>query len=537
MKPGAVTLQSAHSAKDRARIMAESRAGGGRTIFGAALALSAFALLLDSEALGWLVAPVVFALLIVAITKVPLRTSLLTLTFCVLTLENPADNTAQGRYHSPVYMVGALLLNHMNISTGVKPLFMSGMDILLVALLLVALQRESTRSKIDRVGRVPTPRPLVQLALISLAGTGFMLLSGLARGGDMGATLWQMDRVVYLPIVFFLFHFGLRGPADQVAFGKVVLAAATLRAIAATIIIHTVYTKPDENGIVQILPYATSHNDSVTFAAALVILLALAFTRAGRRAMRAVYVLIPILVVGMISNHRRMVWVQVIIVPVSLYFLTPLNAIKRKIQRIVLMLSPIVAGYALVGWNSESGVFKPVHILRTVVDSKSDPSTLWRDIENFDLIATIKDNLVFGTGYGHPYDEVVAIPAVDYSLEKYLPHNSILGMLSYGGYFGYAAITLLWVVGAFFAMRAYYAATNAIDRATAISCFGTVLIYLIQCWGDLGLGAPNGVFLLAASLAIGGKLATATGAWQEPGAKRTNAGGRAREPVVTASAR
>lgn len=489
------------------------------TTFAMAIALTILGLALDNEALGWLIGPVVLLLLIVTIARAPLRASVLTLIFCVLILENPAESPAGGLWKSPIYLVGALLLNHLNTQTGVKALFMSGMDILLVTMLLVAFQREASGARIDRIGRVPTPKPLVRLAFLSLAGTGFVLISGLVRGGDMGMSLWQIDRVIYLPLVFLLCHLGLRGPQDHIVLGKLVIAAAALRAVAATIIIHTVYFPPDENGIVSILPYATTHTDSVLFATGFVVLLALAFTRSGKRAMWLVYMVAPILILGMISNHRRMVWVQVLLVPVALYIFTPTNAVKRKLQRIAVMLAPIAIVYAAVGWNSGSSLFKPVRILRTVVDSKSDPSTLWRDIENFDLIDTIKENPVFGTGYGHQYNEVIELPAVDYSLEKYLPHNSVLGMLSYSGYFGYAAMTLLWSAGAFFAMRGYYAATKPIDRAAAISCFAVVLIYLIQCWGDLGLGALTAVYLLAPALALAGKLAVATGAWQDGKAK------------------
>jgi hypothetical protein len=354
------------------------------------------------------------------------------------------------------------------------------------------------------------------------------LISGLVRGGDMGMALWQMDRVIYLPIIFLLFHLALRGPADHLVLGKVVIVAATTRALAATYIIHTVYTPPDENGIITILPYATTHHDSVLFATGFVVCLAVAFTRPGPRFMRVVYVVLPILILGMISNHRRMVWVQAALVPVALYILTPSNAIKRKVQRIAMIAAPFVAIYCAAGWNSGSNLFKPVKILRSVVDSKSDNSTLWRDIENFDLISTIRDNPVLGTGYGHPYNEVVTLPAVDYPLEHFLPHNSILGMLSYSGYVGYAAMTLLWVAGAFFAMRAYYASTTALDRAAAISCFGVVLVYLIQCWGDLGLGAPTGIWLVAPALAVAGKLAVANGAWQDRKTKSdASAAGRA----------
>jgi len=291
--------------------------------------------------------------------------------------------------------------------------------------------------------------------------------------------------------------------------------------LAATYVIHTVYELPDDNGIVAILPYATTHSDSMLFATAFVVLLALAFVRPGKRYMRVVYLIMPILLLGMVSNHRRLVWVHVALVAAALYAFTPTNATKRKVQRGALLLSPLAALYCMAGWNSGSRLFKPVQTLRSVVDSKSDNSTLWRDIENFDLISTIKENPIFGVGYGHPYLEVVQLPAVEYPLERFLPHNSVLGLLSASGYVGFAAMTLLWSVGAFFAMRAYYASTNAIDRAAAIVCFGVVLVYLIQCWGDLGLGAPNGVWLIAPALAIGGKLATATGAWSD---KKSNTG-------------
>ncbi len=484
-------------------------------MFGGAIGLIVLALVIDSEAIGWLVAPFVFGLLILAMARVPLRTSLLTLMFCVFTLENPAEGFANGRWESPLHVIGALLMNHMKKTAGVKFLVMSGMDILLVALFVIAISRESSGSKLDRIGRVPTPRPLVKLAYISLAGTAFTFFTGVIRGGDIDIVLWQMDRVLYLPLVFWLFNVGLRGPADHIAIGKVLVAAATVRALAATYIIHTIYEPPDDNGIVTFLPYATTHNDSMLFAMAFVVMLALAFTRPGKRYMRLVYVVLPILILGMVSNHRRMVWVQIALVVFALYAVTPTNAIKRKVQRAAILLSPIILLYSLVGWNSGNRLFKPVQTLRSVVDSKSDNSTLWRDIENFDLIATIKENPIFGVGYGHPYLEVVQLPAVDYSLEKYLPHNSILGLLSASGYIGYAAMTMLWVAGGFFAMRAYYAAVNPIDRAAAIACFGAIPVYLIQCWGDLGLGAPTGVWLIAPAIAVAGKLAVATGAWSD----------------------
>ncbi len=60
-------------------------------IFGVAMALIILGLVIDNEAVGWLITPLVLGLLIITMAKIPLRISLLALIFCVLTLENPAD--------------------------------------------------------------------------------------------------------------------------------------------------------------------------------------------------------------------------------------------------------------------------------------------------------------------------------------------------------------------------------------------------------------------------------------------------------------
>jgi O-antigen ligase len=157
--------------------------------------------------------------------------------------------------------------------------------------------------------------------------------------------------------------------------------------------------------------------------------------------------------------------------------------------------------------------------MRSVVEPSTDGSSLWRELENFNLIYTLKTSPLFGQGYGHRWIEVVQLPAVEYDLEYYLPHNSLLGLWASAGLLGYTAMTLLWGAGVYFAMRAYHAATVPPDRVAAILCVGAVMVYMVQCFGDLGLGSWTGVHILAPSLAMAGKLAVTTGSWREPTSK------------------
>jgi hypothetical protein len=280
----------------------------------------------------------------------------------------------------------------------------------------------------------------------------------------------------------------------------------------------TVWAPTDSVTGESVLVYTTTHNDTMLFALATVIVVAMLVQRAGPHAQRIALVALPILFGGMLANNRRMVWLQIIMVFLAIYMISEPSAFKRKLQRAVLIgLVPIV-GYIGAGWNATgSRIFKPVQVIRSAVDSSTDASTAWRDIENFNLIYTLRLHPFVGTGYGHGFWEVWKLPDVDYALERFLPHNSLLGLWCYGGLVGFAGITLLWVAGVYFGIRAYHHTKDPLEKAAALAAFGTVLIYYVQCFGDLGLGSYTGVFLLGPALAISCKLAVKSGAWPTRG--------------------
>jgi hypothetical protein len=502
--------------------------------FAAALAIILVALLVGDAALGWLVTPLVLMLLLYAMARSPIRDSLLVMMFCGLALENPNEIPASGAWQSPFFSLGAILLIRLNKATGVEGLAFSGMDVLIVVLGLLYWSRRSSGSSIDKLGNVPTPLPMIRLAQLSLAGIAFCWVRGVAvGGGDSAAAIWQIDRVIYLPLLFLLFQMGLKGPKDHIAVGKVVLAAATVRALQAGYVQHYADRPVDpRTGEVPELAYSTTHHDSMLFAGAVVILAALLIQRVGRSSLRWTAILMPILVWGMLANGRRLVWVQIIAVLCVVYFVTAMNPVKRKLQRTLLYLSPLGLLYIQLGWNRSVGIFKPVSIIRSAVDSDVNASTAWRDIENFNLLWTIRQNPIFGTGYGHGFIEMIPLPPVDHMLERWVPHNSVLGMWAYCGLIGYTALTLLWGASVFFSIRGYHAATSPVDRAAGLASFAAVPIYFLQCYGDMGLGSWTGLYLMAPAMAVGGKLAVAAGAW--PSSERTGVAA-ARSPATAAA--
>lgn len=488
-----------------------------RTALGTAALLVVMGELVGDGTFGLLVGLIAFGLVVYAMTRIPLRYSMMGLAFFATVLPNPSEGRPTP-WEPPFTTTGQALLNHLNNLDrggllGLVPV--SAMEILFGVLALIVLHRKRTKSRID--GDVPpTPKPLIQLAQLSLAASGLTWLVGLAFGGDFGMSLWQVNAVIYLPIVFLLMQAGFRGPQDHWALAKVYLVAAAYKCMLAFFVVNTIVLEA-ENPWDRKPAFGTAHADSMVFSLAFSIVIAPFLEGVERRWRWLAAVMLPILILGTISNNRRLAWVQIAAVLFMVYLVSRESRIKRLIRRAALASTPLLIGYMMAGWDSQyGGFFKPVRIVRSVVDTEADVSgsSQWREFENVNIIATFRDNPLLGTGYGHPYKEVIVLPMVEYPLERYLPHNSLLGLWAYAGTVGFACLTMLWVAGVYFAMRAYHAAVKPSDRAAAIVSFGAVPIYLAQCFGDIGLLSWSGVYIMGASLAIAAKLAVVTGQWQ-----------------------
>jgi O-antigen ligase len=449
-----------------------------------------------------------------ALCCLPLRYPLLLVTFLALTLENPSDTPASGLWKSPLYGVGTALLAHLNLLFPTQSwLFFSGLDVVLLAFVGVVAVRLGRLSREQRARELPAT-PMRLFALISLGGACFMWLWGFVQGGsDVASSLWQMQRVVYLPIWCILFLHVLRGPGDRAALAKVLVGAACLKAVVALYVRATVAPVPPAT----VLDYATTHADSMLFAGAFCVVVALLLGGLRRGRVPLVLVVLPLLVAGMVANHRRVVWVELFAGLLTVYGLAAPSRPKRAISRLLVAASPVGLLYVVLGWGASSGLFGPVQVLRSIVDSTADPSTAWRDWENYNLFYTIRQSPLLGIGYGHEYTEIVRLPDISesYGLYRFIPHNSILGLWAYGGLVGFAALWAMMFVGVFLAVRAARYASSARERTAAISAAAAIVVYLVHCYGDMGLGTWTSIFMVAPAFAVASELAVATGAWRK----------------------
>ncbi len=471
--------------------------------------------------------PLGFAALWV-IWKRPVRDTLLLLIFLGLTLESPNEIPANGAWRSPIYIVGQLMLSKWNDVFGPRALVLTGVDMLVLFLVAALAWRRSRGSTLDTSGQVQTANVMAFAVLATLAGTLWVWGYGIARGGNFGNSLLQIHKLLYVPLLFFVCHAALRGPRDHAAIAKVMIGAAVVKSLLALYIQKTVTPPKGET----MLGYATTHGDSMLFAGAIGLILALINERVGkgRRGFLALLLVCAgIICVGMWANHRRVAWVEVALIAIAFYAISPWTRLRRAVARTLLAGLPVFAIYLAIGWNSGGGgVFAPVKTVRSILDSKSDGSTMWRDMENLNLVDNIIEHPLLGSGLGHEYREDYKLPDVStaFPLYRLVPHNSVLGFLSYAGLIGFSLMWCCLVMGVFLAARAYRASEVPLDRAIALWAIGTLIAYINSIYGDMGQSSWTAVFTVCPALALVGKLAVASGAW--PARKRRPRPGDAR---------
>jgi hypothetical protein len=459
--------------------------------------------------IGLALAPSLLAMLVLACWMLPLRVPMLVLLVMAWVIEAPGDVFANGLVQTPWKRVGELLWGKLNGVIPFPSLVFTGFDVVALFLFAVVAYRQLYRSRVDRTAEwFDTPRPLGTFIYLSLVAVAWMGLYGLARGGSFRFVLWQSIRWLYIPVVYALMRQALRGTVDATTVGKLVLGVGVFRA--AEVILFR-WRFPS----LEVLPHATTHADSVLFSSCVCILLAMLLEVRSKATAKLCLLLLPVYVLAMSGNSRRLVWAEVAVGAAVIWMMTPWRPLKRSVARGLVAAALPLMLYVPLGWGSDAAIFAPVRKVRSLTDSKVNTSTLWRELENYDLALTYAERPVLGSGFGHPYQEFIKIPDITsiYELEPYIPHNSVLGLWAYGGLVGFALLWGMLPVGLFFTARAYRWARTPLERVTALGAASVQVSYVMQGYGDLGFGAWGPVFTVAAAYALVGKICITNGAW------------------------
>jgi len=445
------------------------------------------------------------------VAVLPIRYTILAVTFLGLALDKPGDSA--DKWHSPLSPLGGLLLLNLNKTVNVAALTFSLLQLLLIGLLLLRFYRWTLRMPgYERDGVWASP-PMLTALLVSFGSVVAVAAFGIARGGDVQMAKIQLQ--VFLPLLAMAYLMGVSiRRQDYRALAIVVVASACVKALVA-IWLRMTLPVVFGSGRGQ-MEYATTHGDSMHFAIAAVLLLAIFFEKPIRRHAQLFLCVAPILFAGMWANNRRLVWAQFGVACAILLSMNLKSRVTRALVRGVVYLVPVLVLYCAAGWNSGSKIFAPVKTIRSMTDSDVDRSTFYRDIENYNLAYTFKTNPILGTGFGHPFELAVPLDDISGGFRewRYMPHNSILGLWAFTGMLGFTGILWAPVCGLLLAARSHRMTRSPDERIAASVAMSSIAVYFLHCWGDIGFTEQKSIFLVGGAIAIAGQLAIATGAWR-----------------------
>lgn len=399
-----------------------------------------------------------------------------------------------GRWSTPLTWVGTLIFN------GVPGLHVFPWDAMVLCTLAAGLS--------DRNGKANRSRELLRSIRITL---GFLALSwswGVLRGGSAYQTMFQLHSFVMQLFVAQMVMATHRTAAHISTLGKVVIFAAFYRccvlfAFYLVVARHLPYE----------LPALTDHADCALFVSGLLILVINVLIRPSVGAWSWLCTGAIVISTAIVMNNRRIAWLQLEAGLLCAYFLLPLNKMKRTMNATLLALSPLILLYIVAGWGHPVGIFKPVGSISTMFGQNQDTSSVMRDIENYNLIKTLKAHPFLGLGWGNEYIEEVR--ALDISSMfpqyRYLPHNSLLGALAFTGMIGFAGIWQVVPVACFLLARGSQLAKSPVLRIAGISGFTAIVVCVLHMWGDLGFSHLMVNTVLGTAVGLAGRLTSKIG--------------------------
>src|SRR5687768_2916866 len=127
--------------------------------------------------------PLMAAILLWVLAKVPVRYPVFVLLAILLIVDCAVENPYSGHWKSPLNFFGRLFFLNLNVVTGVPGLGFTLIDIGVFGLIVLYVYRQAVGLKTDE-RMTQLPRPLVMALLLVLVTIAWMYIWGLARGGD-----------------------------------------------------------------------------------------------------------------------------------------------------------------------------------------------------------------------------------------------------------------------------------------------------------------------------------------------------------------
>lgn len=395
---------------------------------------------------------------------------------------------------------------------------------LMVVLLAVSLWLPGRGARVARQ-RAALPAVVFLVPVVVLLGA----LYGIHRGAPSNLAYIEARGILFGGVAFLV---ALRcAPASWEVLGRWVMVAAGLLAML-TIYRYVEHVRTGDLAVA--VEFAFAHESPIFLCTGLVVagLLAMRDGRsAGERLGLFAY---GILILAALFATQRRAATAVLLIAIlwAGFALFP----KRPVLISVLAVPLLIGGsvYTAAYWDKEYGATaQPARAIRSQIDPspRDESSDVYRDIERFNVIETIRSSPVFGVGFGREFYGIQPLPDLTafWPMQFYTPHQNVLWLWLKVGFVGitvFLSVAALAVSRCMGIMRATPVSSPAFMAAATLSA--VVLMYLVYGTIDLAFTGSRPMAPLAAAIALCFTLAAGTG--QQEGAAQAGQGEGTRSP-------
>lgn len=220
----------------------------------------------------------------------------------------------------------------------------------------------------------------------------------------------------------------------------------------------------------------------------------------------ALFLMVIPIVILYLDAERRAAVVGLIVGGISLS-ITLFTRNRQKFRRIIPVMVVIGTVYCGAFWNADNQAGFPAQAVKIIVqpDSSSEKdasSDLYREIENFNLNATIRSAPITGIGFGRPFLQPIPLPDISFfEFAEYIPHNSILWVWTKVGLVGFVSFLYLFAYGVAVGVRASARIVDPDDAATVATLAAFIPMTMVVGFVDITFDAQT-MILFSATLAL-----------------------------------
>jgi O-antigen ligase len=210
---------------------------------------------------------------------------------------------------------------------------------------------------------------------------------------------------------------------------------------------------------------------------------------------------------GVVAGFGRAAYFGV--VAVGIVFLLTLRGLRSSLMSIAPLAAPFLVLLAIGIAQVSPQFVNSVHTRLTTFPPASDPNVQWRIRANEAVYAQIRENPVFGVGFGRDaeiyiddVDQRTGIPSQVRVAIGQDPHNGYAYLLAGGGIVALASFFLILAVFAVDVVRRFRATVDPISHLLLIWASATLFVFLFNAASGTSFASPVNILTIWALLVL-----------------------------------